>query len=803
MKRALSFFRTHPKTTLVIIIAITALIVYHNYFFGGYVFLFDDIGSDTRQQYIAWYDSIAYHLNQGDFSCWDATYGFGTPMFSLNLFHPTLGILYLIGAVFGAGSIECALIFVHLLHLILAGLGCYLFLASFRLSRRSVFIFSYIYSFNGYLIMWGQHYHFAVFMFYLPLILCLIERSLCIFSNVSAFTGEEAKKQRKRALILIPLVTGVMLLTGFYMSYMIAIVCALYLILRLATLKIRPVKTLLKAFFGRALLFLLGAGIGAVYVLPSYAVIAESSSRLAGGSIIEKLISSMAPWPKEYYMSFFKKLCSSGLEGIGIHGTDYLGYANVYEAPNIFITGLFIILIIQFIIFFPKIVRTLRQRVVIIISLLIIAAICFVPAVSLVFNGFAYPFSRQLFVVIPFMILISAVTLDHLIKNRRFSVIGGLISALFTCVLCVKAIPFVDGSVLKINAAVICVTTVIMVVLLFIYAKKARPGRKALLTALMLLAAVQIISNTYSTVHGRASVRIGSEYFTEVYGENDRELDAYLSENENEYYRLEKTFWTGSATMDSLLQDYRGISGYNSTMNKYVIEFTDKVAPEFRTGPNPNWLTFRELSNRETLYSLFGIKYIVTDEEGSVPSDYKEAAVCGDTYLYEDPEMTFAHFYTESISENAFEEASSVMDKDDILSDYVILNDSADCDITDLSSGVPDIDSALEYNNGAEITIPESVNDGTLDIYIDSDTDGYVFIPITFENGWSAEIDGNDTGILRADYGFMAIETPEGSHVIRLDYTVPYLLPSALVSLVSALIYVLFLIFFIRKERMT
>lgn len=98
MKSVMTFIRKHPKTALAVLIIITALIVYHRYFFGGYVFLFEDIGSDTRQQYVAWYNSIAFHLNQGDLSFWDASYGFGTPLFSLNLFHPTLGILYLVGA---------------------------------------------------------------------------------------------------------------------------------------------------------------------------------------------------------------------------------------------------------------------------------------------------------------------------------------------------------------------------------------------------------------------------------------------------------------------------------------------------------------------------------------------------------------------------------------------------------------------------------------------------------------------------------------------------------------------------------
>jgi len=804
MKRVFSFMRSHPKTALTILIAVTALIVYHRYFFGGFVFLFEEIGSDTTQQYISWYNSIARHLAQGDFSFWDATYGFGTPLYTLNLFHPTLGILYLVGAVFGGSFIAGALIYVHLLHLVLAGIGCYLFLSSFRLSRKAVFLFSYIYAFNGFIVMWGQHYHFAIFVFYLPLLLALIERSLAVFAKTSPFTGEEAEKRRKRALLLMPAVTGVMLLTGYYMSYMIALICLLYMILRFVLLKIRPAGTLLKAFFGRGFLLLLGAGIGCIYALPSYIALAEGSARLGGGSIIERILSAMSPWPKEYYMTFFKKLCSTGLEGIGITPEDYTGYGNIYEAPNIFLTGLFIILLVQFIIFLPKIAKTARARIVIIIALLAAAAICFVPAASLVFNGFAYPFSRHLFVLLPFAVLLSAFTLDYIIRNRCFSVIGALISILFTGFFCIRAIPKLGDTFLKLNAAAIFVTTFLMafVLLLYIRRKNLRPA--AVCAVLLALAAVQIISNTYTTVHRRTFISADSGYFEDVYGENDRALDEYLSENETQYYRLEKTFYAGSETMDALLQDYRGISGYNSTMNKHAVEFTDTVVPEFRTGTNPYWLTFRELGGRESLYPLFGIKYIVADEQSEVPEDYELAAVCGDTYLYEDPEVTFAHFYTKTMTEDAYEnviEATDPADGDGLLADYLILNDETDCDITDGTENIPDLASPLAGETNAEVQVPESENDGVIDIYTDSPEDGYLFVPVTCENGWEASVDGESVPILRADYCFMAVKVPAGTHSIHFQFTAPCLNIAIIITLISLAVYIIIIIIFMRKKH--
>lgn len=54
----------------------------------------------------------------------------------------------------------------------------------------------------------------------------------------------------------------------------------------------------------------------------------------------------------------------------------------------------------------------------------------------------------------------------------------------------------------------------------------------------------------------------------------------YLKENDPTFYRVEKDYISGTVSMDSSGQGYRGISTYNSVMNGNVKEFVETCYPE-------------------------------------------------------------------------------------------------------------------------------------------------------------------------------------------------------------------------------
>ncbi len=62
--------------------------------------MFSDVGGDTLEQYTMHYATIV-NLREGNFSLWDFNNGFGTSMFNLNLFDPSLMVLYALGVILG------------------------------------------------------------------------------------------------------------------------------------------------------------------------------------------------------------------------------------------------------------------------------------------------------------------------------------------------------------------------------------------------------------------------------------------------------------------------------------------------------------------------------------------------------------------------------------------------------------------------------------------------------------------------------------------------------------------------------
>ena len=51
------------------LLLISCVIMFHDYLFGNQIMIFNDIGSDTWQQYIMNYTSIVNHLRDGSFRC--------------------------------------------------------------------------------------------------------------------------------------------------------------------------------------------------------------------------------------------------------------------------------------------------------------------------------------------------------------------------------------------------------------------------------------------------------------------------------------------------------------------------------------------------------------------------------------------------------------------------------------------------------------------------------------------------------------------------------------------------------------
>lgn len=660
-----SFFRKHPYLLLFLLIALTGCVAYYQYIFGHALFMFRDIGSDTAEQYIMQYSTVVNHIRNGNLSLWDFTNGFGTSMYQLNLLNPSLWLLYLLGIVTGPQIMAHALIYLHLLLMILSGFAAWKFLSCFSFCFESKLIASYLYAFNGFLVVWGQHYQFSMMMVFLPLLLSLLETSL-------------QKKKFSPALVIC---TACMLLTTYYLSYMVLIVCAFYVVLRLFQTRRDGFKGFIVALFRQGFALLLGVFMGILNLLPSYALVFSVSERMEGqASFLTRCVEAFRPWPAiAYYKTMIFRLLSSNLEGIGSSKLGFSGFANYYEAPNLFFSGLFLLLLVQFALsIFCKKGVGIRTRLVQLFTVLAsLFSLCIMFG-SMVFNAFSLPFSRHTFLLMPLFALVTAYMLDNILLEHSFNVTVALITLLPVEYLYFRKARELPILTFRLNALILGGTVLLMAVFLFLLSQK-RLEKKAPLFYLLLCLTIglNVASDTYTTAAKRGVDANDPAYEEAMYGSDWQELQAYLLDTDGDFYRLEKDYEAGSHCMDSAGQYYRGISTYNSTSNRYVLEFLNKSVPELYYINHAHW-TFRQITDEMDFAKLFGIKYVVSMSAVPPAPCHSLEKAFGSLYLYRNTNWTsFASFYTDTLANYDFESYEPLLNRDAVLADYLLLDDEA------------------------------------------------------------------------------------------------------------------------------
>ncbi len=90
-------------------------------------------------------------------------------------------------------------------------------------------------------------------------------------------------------------------------------------------------------------------------------------------------------------------------------------------------------------------------------------------------------------------------------------------------------------------------------------------------------------------------------------------------------------------------------------------------------------------------------------------------------------------------------------------------------------------------------------NGFTAEISLDS-TD-IVFFSIPWKEGWTAQINGKPAEIEKVSYGFMAVECPEGTSVIRFDYVNKSTLYGGYISLASVSVLIIYMVITAAAKR--
>lgn len=83
--------------------------------------------------------------------------------------------------------------------------------------------------------------------------------------------------------------------------------------------------------------------------------------------------------------------------------------------------------------------------------------------------------------------------------------------------------------------------------------------------------------------------------------------------------------------------------------------------------------------------------------------------------------------------------------------------------------------------------------------YANPENEGYLKLPIPYERGWKASVNGQKVEVLKADFAFIAVPLESGDNQVSLSYSPPFFKPALIISVLSALLGLMF-VFRKRKE---
>lgn len=807
---------------LFLLLSASCSFIFRDYLYGNDLMIFNDIGSDTWQQYIMNYTSIVNHLRDGSFSLWDFNNGLGINQFNFNLFDPFLMLLYGVGVVLGPAHMLLYINVIQILKIMVAAFAFYWFLSQFSFSVPSKMITSYAYALNGFLLVWGQHYQFGTVVIYFPLMLLFCEKFI----------------QKKKGKALFPVMVFLCGIYSVYFTYMCLAATGLYLLFRILMLDGLTWKERIQRFLLGCAEMIMGVGMSLVVFLPMAEVLLDVSSRLEsdGTGLLDFLRQCFTPYSRKFYLSMLKRMFSSNLQnGYGLAKGPQQYVMNYYEDPVLFCSTLAVFLNVQFLAVLRKADMTKRaKRVLYGVAALILVGTA-LPVGGTVFNYFTLPTQRYTFVLMTVFLLLMAWMWDYMRKGGKLNLV------LILAVTALMGWAYWCGyeqagfQEYRTNILILTVTGILTAVCLTLLCfLKDTQIRNVILGVMGVVLVVNVVSEggtnyqnrvtmkktdvpaevmVQETQHYeemrtsddkeikyRAEIEKPQDFFREMYRVDLADCLNYLKENDPTFYRVEKDYISGTVSMDSSGQGYRGISTYNSVMNGNVKEFVETCYPELFFADH-NHYTFWNNVDDNWLAAFLGVKYILSGNGEPDETKYKLLDQVGSLYIHENVlDAQTAHFYTQDISEESLKELCTEENREELLGEAIALEDGTEIgDASEIQTLKSEEQETAEQNSSVTLDAPQK--DSVVTGSVHAEADGYALFMIPYEKGWSLMIDGEKAELLRGDIGFLACEVPEGDHTILLTFEAPGLKAGTIGSVLFWILFAQSRLLIIRKNK--
>lgn len=756
-----------------LVVALGLLVVYGRFYAGDLLFSYTDVGSDTSEQYVPYYLSLLRSIREGTLGTWSFDYGLGSSFMSYQSWtlDPFNLVLVPLCLVLGDSFLGIALVIVQSLKVVSCA---YLFdhlLTSYCEQPLSRVLGASLFSFCGFLMLWGQHYWLGTVLVMTVTLLVALEALMARWS-VPRF-------------LAVMVMTALCVLMSTYSGFMIMLFAAVYALLRVIATAPEPgAGSVALRYLGLAAPVVCGLLVSMITVVPYASLLLGESSRVGGEG--SSTFSSAAGYltsfvPLRWVPAILSRLLGSGLictvsdiPAELVPPTEDFAYVNVYEFIQLGFSVGAIILLGQFA---HWVATEARVRIKIVAT--VAAALCllycfnfFLPALS---NVFVDPKYRSSFTIaIPVCLAMSVGWEKRVACGRIAKAPLAACSAITLAVLAWSLVGTVDG---RAECLVFLAAAVVLTGALLVPTGDDRVRAALLALACACLVGTSVVDAFFVTNRRSAST---SETFPGASAQSadgdTLEALAWLEEQDPTLWRVEKLYTDWTRLNDALVQGYAGVSSYNSTLDSDVIDFYRALWPNMLVGDT----AYQEYLNdpdHVSLLRILGVKYLLAHDV--LPFVWAtQIAQFGDVYVYQvQGAQSILSVRTGAISEGSVSDMDPQR-KESLLSASAIVPDdvaaapseapASDGDYTYDGNTVPGPDGQIVYEPFADVTLSGSSSiTGTFSAVADSSV---LCLAVPNTAGWKVYVDGAEVETFRVNYGFLGCVVSAGTHTIEARF---------------------------------
>jgi uncharacterized membrane protein YfhO len=787
----LSFFQQYGIYIFIPLLIVTSSILYKDFLFGDYVFLFKDIGSDSYNFDFPKFYHLAGYWEKFGSPSWSFEQGLGQNM------HPywfdPFTFLLVLG---GKENVANNLIYVFLLELVLAGTFFYLYLRTLKIQGFVSVLGGFLYAFSGYMIL-GTSWQLSVF------------GTEVVYAALLLFALEKFISEKNWYFLPIP-IAMIAIHIPFYL-YLYTVLITIYYTLRFAESQQLNFKNWFLGLLTIGIVSILGVGISGFMFGSNLFQMFESPRGSGEFAYTNQLLSQplLAVADSLQRSTHFMRLFSTNMIG---NAETFRGWNNYMEAP-MFYSGLISLVAAPQVFYFGN----LKTKIIYGILLGLCFWVMLFPYFRYTFWLFTGDYYRTLglFTLLALLFL-NVRAIQQIIEKKDISLITLAISVVILLILLFGFAP--TDTVNKSLQKTATVLIILYAGILFLISKKALQSIGMVALLLVCMGEMLFFSNNI-TVNQRS--RATKQEMNEAgIGFKDTTVDVIVNLKKSDsspFFRIEKEYTSGTtihtSMNDSKAQGYYSSRSYQSFNQLNYVRFLKSVN---LLNPKDEYASrwIMGLVNSPLLQRLCAVKYFLTKNPNGF-ANYKNimdsVAVNGEVKVMKlKYNLPLGVTFDSYISEENFEKLDS-MNRQAILLQTVAVNKSFQAKLKGLkeiqSASLPPIGVTLEdlknWTDKAKedtLQIKEFLPD-KIKGEISLNTLKVLFLAIPHDKGWSATVDGKETIIEKVDAGLMGILLEKGNHKIELKFKPPYVQEGTYISIFSLLLWGVGIFFFNNRKK--